>query len=60
VQAAQQSLQLSETRYKDGATSYLEVVTAQSAALADERTALKIVGSRMTATVRLIEALGGG
>ncbi len=60
VQAAQQSLQLSQTRYTDGATSYLEVVIAQSTALADERTAVQIVGSRMAATVRLIEALGGG
>ena len=59
VQAAQQSLQLSETRYKDGATSYLEVVIAESTALADERTAVQIMGSRMAATVRLIEALGG-
>jgi len=60
VQAAQQSLQLSETRYKDGVTSYLEVTTAQSTALADERTDVQILGSRMAATIRLIEALGGG
>jgi NodT family efflux transporter outer membrane factor (OMF) lipoprotein len=60
VQAAQQSLHLSETRYTGGATSYLEVITAQSTALADERTAVQILGSRMSATVRLIEALGGG
>ena len=60
VQAAQQSLELSEGRYTGGATSYLEVITAQSTALADERTAVQIVGSRMAATVRLIEALGGG
>jgi outer membrane protein TolC len=60
VQAARQSLELSETRYTGGATSYLEVTTAQSTALADERTAVQIVGSRMAATVRLIEALGGG
>jgi outer membrane protein TolC len=60
VEAAQQSLELSETRYTGGATSYLEVITAQSTALADERTAVQIRGSRMAATVRLIEALGGG
>jgi NodT family efflux transporter outer membrane factor (OMF) lipoprotein len=50
VQAAQQSLRLSETRYTDGATSYLEVITAQSTALADERTDVQIVGSRTTRT----------
>jgi len=60
VEAAQQSLELSETRYTGGATSYLEVITAQSTALADESTAVQILGSRMSATVRLIEALGGG
>ena len=60
VQAAQQSLELSEGRYTGGATSYLEVITAQSTALADERTDVQILGSRMAATIRLIEALGGG
>jgi len=60
VAAAQRSLDLSTTRYKGGVTSYLEVITAQSAALADEVTAVNILGRRMASTVLLIQALGGG
>jgi len=60
VVAAQRSLDLSVTRYKGGVTSYLEVITAQSAALADEVTSVNILGRRMANTVLLIQALGGG
>jgi NodT family efflux transporter outer membrane factor (OMF) lipoprotein len=60
VVAAQNSLNLSVIRYKGGVTSYLEVITAQSAALADEVTAVNILGRRMANTVLLIQALGGG
>jgi NodT family efflux transporter outer membrane factor (OMF) lipoprotein len=60
VTAAQRSLDLSTIRYKGGVTSYLEVITAQSAALADEVTAVNILGRRMASTVLLIQALGGG
>ncbi len=60
VKAAQRSLDLSVIRYKGGVTSYLEVITAQSAALSDEVTAVNILGRRMANTVLLIQALGGG
>jgi NodT family efflux transporter outer membrane factor (OMF) lipoprotein len=60
VEAAQRSLSLSNTRYEGGVTSYLEVITAQNAALADEVTAVNILGRRMANAVLLIEALGGG
>jgi NodT family efflux transporter outer membrane factor (OMF) lipoprotein len=60
VVAAQRSLDLSVTRYTGGVTSYLEVTIAQSAALADEVTAVNILGRRMANTVLLIQALGGG
>jgi outer membrane protein TolC len=58
--AAQRSLDLSVTRYKGGVTSYLVVITAQSAALSDEVTAVNILGRRMANTVLLVQALGGG
>jgi NodT family efflux transporter outer membrane factor (OMF) lipoprotein len=60
VTAAQRSLELSITRYKGGVTSYLEVITAQNAALTNEVTAVNILGRRMSNTVLLIQALGGG
>ena len=60
VTAAQKYLELATTRYKGGVTSYLEVTTAQSAALADEVTAVDILGRRMVDAVTLVQALGGG
>lgn len=60
VAAAQRSLDLSTTRYRGGVTNYLEVTTAQSAALTDEVTALDILIRRMNASVFLIKAIGGG
>jgi NodT family efflux transporter outer membrane factor (OMF) lipoprotein len=60
VQSAQRSLALSNTRYEGGVTSYLEVITAQNAALSDEVTAVNILGRRMASAVLLVEALGGG
>jgi NodT family efflux transporter outer membrane factor (OMF) lipoprotein len=60
VAAAQKYLELAWTRYKGGVTSYLEVTTAQSAALSDELTAVNILGRRMVDAVTLVQALGGG
>jgi NodT family efflux transporter outer membrane factor (OMF) lipoprotein len=60
VQSARRSLALSNTRYEGGVTSYLEVITAQNAALSDEVTAVNILGRRMASAVLLIQALGGG
>jgi outer membrane protein TolC len=60
VQAAERSLALSTNRYKGGLVTYLEVVTAQSVTLTNERTAVEILTRRMNASVLLIKALGGG
>jgi len=60
VDAAEKYLALANTRYTGGVTSYLEVTTAQSAALSDEVTAVNILGRRMVDAVGLIQALGGG
>jgi outer membrane protein TolC len=38
----------------------LVLATTQETALADERTAVDILGRRMVASVLLLEALGGG
>ena len=60
VIASQKYLELALTRYRGGITSYLEVTTAQSAALTDQVTAVNIQGRRLTSAVLLIQALGGG
>lgn len=60
VQSAQRSLELSQIRYTGGATGYLEVITAQNAALSDELTAVNLLGRRMASAVLLVQALGGG
>jgi NodT family efflux transporter outer membrane factor (OMF) lipoprotein len=60
VSAAQHSVSLSNSRYAGGVTSYLEVITAESIALDDERVAVDLRARRMTAAVLLIKALGGG
>lgn len=60
VIAARKYLELANTRYRGGVTSYLEVTTAQTAALSDEVTAVNILGRRMVNAVLLVQALGGG
>ncbi len=60
VEAAQRSLELAMRRYTGGLVTYLEVVTAQSIALANERVEVDLLRRRMDATVLLIKALGGG
>ncbi len=60
VAAAEHSLSLSVTRYKGGVANYLEVTVAQSAALSDEVTAVSILTRRVTASVLLVKAVGGG
>ena len=58
--AAERALALARSRYEGGITSYLEVVTAQAAALANERLSVDLQTRRMTASVNLVKALGGG
>jgi outer membrane protein TolC len=58
--SAQQSLDLSQTRYDGGADTYLQVITWQTAALNNERNDIDIMRRREEASVILIKALGGG
>ena len=58
--AADLSLRLTTNRFNAGAVSYLDVVTAQTIALTNRRTADQIDARRMEAEVGLLKALGGG
>jgi NodT family efflux transporter outer membrane factor (OMF) lipoprotein len=60
VAAAQESLQLSTNRYQGGVDTYLQVITAQTAALTNELNAVNILLRRMNASALLIKAIGGG
>lgn len=60
VASAQNSLQLFTNRYVGGRDTYLQVITAQTIALGNERNQTEILRRRMEASVLLIKALGGG
>ncbi len=60
TEAALRSLSIAENRYQGGITTYLEVVIAQTAALAAERALVDVHTRRMTSSVGLIKAVGGG
>jgi NodT family efflux transporter outer membrane factor (OMF) lipoprotein len=60
VAAATQSVSLTTEQYRAGTVSYLNVITTQTIALADQVTAVQILGRRLSAAVLLVQALGGG
>ncbi len=60
VQAAQNSLDISTYQYKAGTVNYLTVITEQAILLQDQVQALNILTRRMSSSVVLVEALGGG
>ena len=60
VETARRVLELANARYEGGATTYLDVITAQQSLLAAERLAAQLSGQRLLTSVFLIKALGGG
>jgi NodT family efflux transporter outer membrane factor (OMF) lipoprotein len=60
VDDARESLQLFTNRYKGGVDTYLQVITAQTTTLSNQRNDVDILRRRMDASVLLIKALGGG
>jgi outer membrane protein TolC len=60
VQAANRALEISTAQYRAGTASYLPVIISQATALAADVTALNLLTRRLTASVLLIEGLGGG
>jgi NodT family efflux transporter outer membrane factor (OMF) lipoprotein len=60
VNSANEAVRLTLNEYKAGTVAYTSVVTAQATALADAQALLSIRQNRLTASVALIQALGGG
>lgn len=60
VTAADRTLNLSLSLYKQGADSYLNVVTAQVTALQAHQTLLSLQVTQLQASINLVKALGGG
>ena len=60
VAATATELEQANYRYKGGAATYLEVVIAENASLAAQLSAADIQVRRMTSSVLLVKALGGG
>ena len=60
VVSSKDSLAVSLNQYRAGIISYINVTVAQSTELSNERTAVGILGRRLTSSVLLIKALGGG
>lgn len=60
LDAARESLRLTQNQYKAGLIAYIDVVVTQAAALSNERSNLDLLQSRLIASVQLIAALGGG
>ena len=60
VDSAQTFLNLEQGRYDTGIDPYIDVMTAQTTLLSDRQTLTNLQIQQMTASVQLIEALGGG
>jgi NodT family efflux transporter outer membrane factor (OMF) lipoprotein len=58
--SAQESLQLFTNRYEGGVDNYLQVITAQTTLLTNQRNEIDIQRRRMDASVLLVKAIGGG
>ncbi len=59
-QSAERYLELAKARYYTGVDTYLNVLVAQTTLLSDQQTLASLRTEAMTASVQLIEALGGG
>jgi len=60
VRSAERYLNLATNRYKLGIDSYLNVITAQTTHLSNRQTLVSLRSQQMTASVQLLENLGGG
>lgn len=59
VADSRRALEIANDRYTGGVTTYLDVITAQTTLLTNERLATQLLGQQMTTAVFLVKALGG-
>jgi NodT family efflux transporter outer membrane factor (OMF) lipoprotein len=60
VSDARHALDIANDRYVGGLTTFLDVITAQSVLLNNQRLSTQLLGQQMVASVYLVKALGGG
>ncbi len=60
VEDARKALEIANNRYVGGVTNYLDVITAQTTLLSNQRLETQLLGQRLVNTVYLVKALGGG
>ena len=60
VSDAKRALDIANNRYLGGLTNFLDVITAQSVLLTNQRLSTQLLGQQMVASVYLVKALGGG
>jgi multidrug efflux system outer membrane protein len=59
VEDSRRALDIANDRYTGGVTTYLDVITAQTTLLTNQRLATQLLGQQMTTAVFLVKALGG-
>ena len=60
IESAARATALSESRYRNGLVSQLDLLDAQRSELRSRRQAVQVRGAQYQATIGLIRALGGG
>jgi outer membrane protein, multidrug efflux system len=60
VEDARKALEIANNRYVGGVTNYLDVITAQTTLLSNQRLETQLLGQQLVNTVYLVKALGGG
>lgn len=60
VADARRALEIANDRYVGGLTTFLDVITAQSVLLTNQRLSTQLLGQQMVTSVLLVKALGGG
>jgi multidrug efflux system outer membrane protein len=60
VEDARKALEIANNRYVGGVTNYLDVITAQTTLLSNQRLETQLLGQQMVSSVYLVKALGGG